>query len=244
MEQEPEKQVLHNPSRSMSRSPTSGTESDRSRSKSRRGTKRRKRSSERNEERKSTKRSNRWRCPCRVDVPDKINLFCSKCGRVDHGVCYGVYTNKIGFAHICGECANRFNFESTSAEMKDFYKKEWKSREGCKKMAWNLIEKRVIFAYADGEYKNYLGIPDLYESFLSMKFGIHESRSSTVLANLVYKRYIPGKDFKFGVNISKIKSVFGYVSNSSKSHGTKLEQGVKGSIPNQRLLPTIQKMTK
>ena len=33
----------------------------------------------------------------------------------------------------------------------------------------------------------------------------------------MYKRYIPGKNFKFGVNISKIKSVFGYVSHSSKS---------------------------
>ena len=117
MEQEPEEQVLRDPSRSKSRSPTSGTESDRSRTKSRRGTKRRKRSSKRNEERKSTKRRNRWRCPCRVNVPDKINLFCSKCGRVDHGVCYGVYTNKIGFVHICSEYANRFNLECTSAEL-------------------------------------------------------------------------------------------------------------------------------
>ena len=43
-----------------------------------------------------------------------------------------------------------------------------------------------------------------------------------MLAQLVYKRYIPGKDFKFGVNISKIKEVFGYVSSSSKHHGTKV----------------------
>ena len=34
-------------------------------------------------------------------------------------------------------------------------------------MARNLIEKRFIFAYADGEYKNYIGIPDLYKSFVS-----------------------------------------------------------------------------
>ena len=89
-------------------------------------------------------------------------------------------------------------------------------------MARQLIEKRVIFAYADGDYKSYVGIPDLYESFVSAKFGIHESRSATVLAQLVYKRYIPGKDFKFGVNILKIKEVFGYVSSFSKHHGTKV----------------------
>ena len=57
---------------------------------------------------------------------------------------------------------------------------------------------------------------------VSAKFGIHESRSATVLAQLVYKRYIHGKDFKFGVNILKIKEVFGYVSSSSKHHGTKV----------------------
>ena len=129
MEQEPEEQVLRDPSRSKSRSLTSGTESDRSRSKSRRGTKRRKRSSERNEEQKSTKRRNCWR----------------DCGRVDHGVCYGVYTNKIGFVHICSECANRFNLECTSADMKDFYKKRMEVMRGLQKKWPEILSKKDLF---------------------------------------------------------------------------------------------------
>ena len=148
-------------------------------------------------------------CICQNMSPDKLNLLCVDCGKLSHAWCYSINFKVEGLEHCCGKCAHRLNKPCTDAKIKKFFARK-PSQTELDILATECQEKRVVFSYAEGEYKGFLGMRHPNANYIWARFDIDKEKSLAIVKELCFEGYISAPSNKFVVNFENIRMNYGY----------------------------------
>ena len=162
-----------------------------------------------------------FQCPCEVSIPDRIMLTCSICKGRDHGWCYGIFSMKAVFVHICGRCAIQNNTVCTSEEIKLWFLTDFKSEADQVEFKKELIKKRAVFSYAENEFAGYSGCYPPYGKYIEGRFSQGRKRAEDIVGSIMKEGFIAQMNTPFKVNLQQIKETYGYVHIYSNPQGDK-----------------------
>ena len=123
-------------------------------------------------------------CDCKHYTLDSIMLECSKCGKSQHGHCYGIHTVPVfDLEHVCGRCSREWNCNSTSGELQYFHSKK-RTEEEIRAMCFRLMARRTIFSFLFKEHKGFTFGEKPGTKYLKVRFEMSTVYARKILGHL------------------------------------------------------------